>query len=293
MRILFIGCVIFSQKSLLGVLENGGNIIGIITKNRSKFNADFVDLGVIARKNDIPCYYFEDINSDEAYYAISEMNPEVIFCFGWSSLIKSRLLNYPKYGIIGYHPTELPKNRGRNPIVWALALGLSQTGSTFFKMNEGADSGDILNQKIVEITENDNANTLYEKLIITSISQIREFMPSILVKSVNFVPQNHGLSNYWRKRNFEDGLIDFRMSAKSIYNTVRALTKPYNGADFFYKGDKYKVFNSKVIEYNITNIEYGRVVEIRSNGIVVKCGENAILLNEIFFENLRVGEYIL
>ena len=60
------------------------------------------------------------------------MRPDIIFCFGWSRLIKEELLKIPKKGVVGYHPAMLPKNRGRHPLIWALALGIKTTGSTFF-----------------------------------------------------------------------------------------------------------------------------------------------------------------
>lgn len=81
--------------------------------------------------------YSIDINDNSSVKFIRECNPDIIYCFGWSQLIKSEILNIPKLGVIGNHPAELPKNRGRHPIIWALALGLKQTASTFFIMNEG------------------------------------------------------------------------------------------------------------------------------------------------------------
>ena len=82
---------------------------------------------------------------------IQDLNPDLIFCLGWSSLLKRSTLDIPKFGVIGYHPSLLPKNKGRHPIIWALALGLKETGSTFFLMNEGVDTGKIINQKRLKL----------------------------------------------------------------------------------------------------------------------------------------------
>ena len=65
-----------------------------------------------------------------------------------------------------FSPGLTPQNRGRHPIIWTLALGLCETGSTFFFMDEGADSGDILSQKKITILPEDNAGSLYQKLQI-------------------------------------------------------------------------------------------------------------------------------
>ena len=105
----------------------------------------------MSRKNNIPVRYTPNINSEEVIGWISNLAPDVIFCFGWSGLLKKELLQIPPMGVIGYHPTALPKNRGRHPITWALNLGLKETASTFFFMDDGIDSGDILSQKKVLI----------------------------------------------------------------------------------------------------------------------------------------------
>ena len=88
------------------------------------------------------------------------------------------MLTLPSLGLVGYHPALLPQNRGRHPIIWALALGLEETGSTFFFMDEGADTGDILSQRRVPITPEDDAGTLYDKLTTTALDQINAFCPA-------------------------------------------------------------------------------------------------------------------
>lgn len=132
MRILFIGTVEFSYKALKKLIELNAEIVGVCTKKKSDFNSDFEDLTPLCKKADIPFKYVNDINSNENIDWIRSLSPDIIFCFGWSNLIKKDLLNLPKMGVVGYHPALLPKNRGRHPIIWALVLGLNDSGSTFF-----------------------------------------------------------------------------------------------------------------------------------------------------------------
>ncbi len=89
-------------------------------------------------------------------------------------------MEIPKIGVIGYHPSALPANRGRHPIIWAIALGLNETASTFFFMDECADSGDVLSQAIISIEDSDDPRSLYTKVILSAMNQIEEFMPSLL-----------------------------------------------------------------------------------------------------------------
>ena len=152
MKILYIGTVEFSEKVLKKSINLGADIAGVVTKKKSSFNTDFVDLSGIAKRYKIPYRYCAgDINSDENAKWIKKIRPDVIFCFGLSQRLKKRILHSAPMGVIGFHPAKLPQNRGRHPIVWALVLGLRKTASTFFFMKEDIDNGDILNQKEVRI----------------------------------------------------------------------------------------------------------------------------------------------
>lgn len=126
MRIVFIGAVEFSFAALKHLVSMRAEIVGVCTVKQSKFNADHVDLANFCGANRIPSFYIEDINSEETLAWIKEASPDIIFCFGWSKLIKENLLMLAPLGVIGYHPAALPANRGRHPITWALVLGLKK-----------------------------------------------------------------------------------------------------------------------------------------------------------------------
>lgn len=182
MRIFLIGCVEFSHFSLqklLSMQNENLKIVGIVTKEKSAFNSDFYDL-----KQDvlnIPCLYVKDINDEKSIEFIKACEP------------------------------DLPQNRARHPIIWALFLGLKESGVSFFVMNKGADTGRILTQKKVKITQKDNAKTLYEKITKTALKELEKFASKLCKKSLKNKdfrsilheisrPQSKG--NAWRKRDF-------------------------------------------------------------------------------------------
>ncbi len=281
MKIVFIGAVIFSEKTLEKLITLKADIVGVCTLKKSSFNADHVDLTQLCMKHNIPVRYATDINSDENISWIKTLIPDVIFCFGWNRLIKTDLLNLAPMGVLGYHPTALPANRGRHPLIWALILGLNETASTFFFMDDGADSGDIISQYPIKISENDNAGTLYKRITETALEQIDDFLPTLQSGDCKRIKQDHRKSNTWRKRNKNDGKIDWRMSAITIHNLVRGLTKPYFGAHIEYKDKIIKVWETRVIRDDKKNIEPGKVILVDDNGIVVKTGKNSIHLIKI------------
>lgn len=293
MKILFMGTVEFSYKTLEKLIELNAEIVGVCTKKVSNFNSDFADLAPLCTKVNIPLRYVDDINSTESIDWIKSLKPDIIFCFGWSSLIKKDLLNLPQMGVVGYHPALLPKNRGRHPIIWALALGLKASGSTFFFMTEGADDGDILSQEEVEIFYEDDARSLYDKVLATALKQIEYFLPKLQNNSFQSFKQNNSLANTWRKRGKLDGKIDFRMTSAAIYNLVRALTKPYIGAHIEYNGKDVSVWKVKEVDFNWENIEHGKVLENDGRTIIVKTYDKAIkIIEHDFVELPKIGEYL-
>src|SRR5690349_18595800 len=124
MRVVFIGAVEFSQRALQCVLQSDAQVVGVCTLQSSTANADHRDLSADCDAHHVPWIYATDINSDAALEWIRARRPDVIFCFGWSRLLRRALLDMAPLGVVGFHPAALPANRGRHPLIWALALGL-------------------------------------------------------------------------------------------------------------------------------------------------------------------------
>lgn len=293
MKIVFIGTVQFSHDALEKLIELNANIVGVCTKERSKFNADYSELAPLCEKRGIPYRFVDDINSPGAIEWISSLAPDIIFCFGWSSLIKRELLNLAPMGILGFHPAALPQNRGRHPLIWAIALGLKESASSFFFMGEGADDGDILSQEFFAISSGDDAAKVYEKVTGVALGQIEKFLPLLETGKYPRQKQDHSKANVWRKRKKNDGKIDFRMTSKGIYDLVRALTSPYVGAHVEYGEDEIKVWETKPVDCTDNNIEPGKVLDVSGDVIKVKTWDSAILLLRHDFSTLPLaGDYL-
>ena len=293
MKVVLIGSVEFSLRALEKLIAIDVDLVGVCTKKSSTFNSDFFDLKPLCDINEVPCLYVDNINSTKNVEWIKNLNPDVIFCFGWSSLIKKDILAVAPMGVIGYHPAKLPKNRGRHPLIWALALGLKESASTFFFMDEDADTGDILSQVDFEISYQDDAHNLYDKVVEIALIQIEEFIPALEKDTYIRIKQNEKESNSWRKRNELDGEIDFRMNSRSIYNLTRALTRPYVGAHIKFNEINYSVWKVKESNDFQENIEPGKVLRVFDKIFVVKSYDGAIEIIEHDFKEMpKVGEYL-
>jgi methionyl-tRNA formyltransferase len=298
MKIGFIGCVRSSERALntlLSLRDEGIQIVGVITKESSPVNSDHVDLGQICKAQTIPYIYEAKGEQRSSIQFMQDCNPDVIYCFGWSYLLNEAMLELAPMGAIGFHPAKLPNNRGRHPIIWSLVLGLECTASTFFRMDQGADSGPILSQREIPILASDNATTLYEKILDISQGQILNFTRELASGQAAFVEQDNLQSTYWRKRTRADGLIDWRMHAADIHCLIRALTDPYPGAEFVFNGEAIKVWESRLVDSLYPrNIEPGYVLKVEGLSILVKCsGEGALWLHKFGSSVVpQVGDYL-
>lgn len=289
-----IGTVDFTLRMLEVVHHSAAEVVGVVTSCDESINSDYVDLEPFCESQQIPVLKTDDINDRSTVAWVAKKAPDVIFCLGWSRLLQAPIINIPRFGVIGYHPAALPKNRGRHPIIWALALGLTETASTFFAICEGADTGDIVSQKRVLIHAEDDASSLYVKLSDVAAEQLLGLIEGLQLGVINRIPQDLEAGNSWRKRTAADGAIDWRMSAHSIHNLVRALSPPYVGAHFDYRGMEIKVWRSRVgIDAGDVNSEPGKVLEVTDSCLRVKCGCGTIDLISIMpCVDISEGEYL-
>lgn len=293
MRILVIGNIVITQNIILRLLNLKCNIVGVVS-GKKKLNSDFADIKKTCRKKNLSHYFTRDINNEATFKWIYKKKPDFIFCFGWSRLIKNKLLKVFKNKIIGMHPAKLPYNRGRHPLIWPIILGMKQSALTFFLLDKGVDTGQILDQKIFKISKTEKSYTLYQKVNQIALNRL----PKILSKLKNLKIKNIKLispkGNFWRKRNVNDGIVDWRMSAVDILKLINALNKPYIGCQFIYKKKLIKIWKGKILKSKkFHNIEYGKVIKKMNNSYLIKCADYPILISNLEPNvNLKVGCYL-
>jgi methionyl-tRNA formyltransferase len=295
----FIGCVQSTEVSLKAALARSEiDVRGILTKRNNSYNSDFVDISKLAADSGCIVIYEEDTNDTSLANILVNLKIDVVFVIGWSRLLTSEILNIPRYGVIGFHPSALPRNRGRHPLIWSLALGLDETASTFFSIDQGTDSGPILSQEFLQITREDTAQSLYDKIMMLIPTQIDGIIDQMVSGYLCGVQQDHTLATSWRKRSDVDGLIDWRMSAIAVFNLTRALTHPYIGAEFEHKDHVVKLWRCEVVIEGVPRTaEPGKVLEVDARGPLIKTGLGADggavrLLDIQFCPELKKGDYL-
>ena len=239
-RIVFVGAHMEAYAPFQHLIELDENIVGLVTLDAGSMSkvAGAMDLTALAEKAGIATLRVANINEAAAVSWIREKAPDVLLVVGWTQLLKTELLRVPRFACLGFHASLLPKYRGRAPVNWAIINGESVTGNTMITLEPEADTGDIVAQRTIPITEEDDCKTLYQKVSKTEVEMLEEILPLIRRGSLPRQKQDDAQATVMRKRRPEDGLIDWGRSTREIYNWVRALTDPYPGAFSFLNGEK-------------------------------------------------------
>ena len=282
MRTVWVSFDVIGHRCLDASADAGAEIVGVVTlpgpidPNRSGQCA-FDDT---ASRYGAALVESADVNESRTVNAVAELAPEAIFVVGWSQLVRDPFIRLASRGVYGMHPTLLPRHRGRAPIPWAIISGLARTGVTLFEITDPtADSGPIVGQVEVPIACDEDAQTLYDKTADAHVDLIRRCVPTLIEGTAPRIPQDPTRASSWPRRTPADGIIDWETRAPFLDAWVRAQTRPYPGAFTFAGEERIVVWRARPVE--APPAPAGTVVELRTEGPVVACGEGSLMLVEV------------
>ena len=213
-------------------------------------------------------------NNKSEYEYFKNLNLDLVIIVAYGMIIPKEFLSLSKEGFINLHASILPKWRGAAPIQRSIMNKDKETGISVMKINEKLDEGDISHIFKINIEENENAQTLSDRLSNLASEKISEVIDSIFDREVNFKPQDHSKATYAEKIKKTEGLIDWNDKAEDIIGKINGLY-PYPGGYFIYKGERYKILKAQI---SFNKDQSGKVI---SNDLEISCGENSIKILEI------------
>jgi methionyl-tRNA formyltransferase len=285
MNIVFIGASIFGLKCLEKCRTISSCSVATVITAPQKFsisyrpegvkNVLYADIKGYCKANGIPCEEIMDGMKDlELSYKVKSLQPDAFIVAGWYHMIpKSWRDIAPAYGL---HASLLPDYSGGAPLVWAIINGEEKTGITFFQFSDGVDNGPIVGQKETCIGCEDTIKTLYDRVEVLGIDLLKEYLPKLANGTVVLKEQDETKRRLFPQRSPEDGLIDWSLSAKRIYDFIRAQTKPYPGAFTKFRGKLVRLWSS--LEYSSLSYDLG-IGEFlyEANCLFVGCGDGKVL----------------
>ena len=246
LKVVFMGTSDFAVPILERLIEET-NVLLVVTqpdKVRGRNNkVSFSPVKELAVKNNIEVFQPEKIK--ENYKIIIDKNPDIIITAAYGQIIPEELLFFSKYKAINVHASLLPKYRGGAPINRAIENGEKYLGITIMYMDKLMDNGDMISQRKIELKEEDNFDTMNEKLSILGRDLLMDTLPSVLSGTNEREKQKEEDVTIIKLLKKEELLIDFNKDAISVYNKIRSLDS-VPGAYAFLNNKKYKLFDVRV-----------------------------------------------
>ncbi len=275
MRIAFMGTPDFSVECLKALVNSEHQIVGVFCQPDKpvgrKQELTPPDVKVEALKHNLPVFQPISLKNGKGVEILEEIRPDLVVVVAYGKILPADFLEYPKYGCINVHASILPKYRGASPIHYAVLNGDKVTGVTVQQMDEGVDTGDILNIKECEIGIDDTTEYMYEVLAPLGAEALMETVALIENGNLNPLKQNEAEATHVGLLSKDMSPIDWTKTAFEVHNKIRGLYS-WPGASTKLGGKTLKIHSSVLSDKTGHNIP-GEIID-NNGSIFVACGDN-------------------
>lgn len=277
MRIVFMGTPDYSVKTLEALVNEGHEVVAVFAQPDKPVGRKQILTPPATKQKaielDIPVYQPTTLRDGSALELLKQLNPEVIVVVAYGKILPKEILELPKFGCINGHASLLPRHRGASPIQWCIVCGDKTTGVTTMFMDEGMDTGDILDTTEIQIGEQETAEELFERLSDISAELMLKTLSKLQNGTATRTPQNETEATYAPIIKKEMAHIDFNKTAEEICNAVRGYYS-WPCAFCFMDGKRLKVISAKPSNGKGAA---GEVIE-NEGKLVVACKDGAVEL---------------
>lgn len=288
MKIAVVGYGEMFSNLVLGALESGNKVVGVMRYERTKYNSFVLFLkDIFCAGKDISFIKSlklheikaKSVNSEDFKNEILKLNPDIILVGSWGEKFSRETINLPKIGTVNCHPSLLPKYRGPNPYIRVIDNGEELTGVTFHLMNEKFDAGAVLLQKkipVIQGVNGDTGATLKNKCCNLARCGAAELFANLDREIIIPIPQSDKDSTYYPQVGADDMVLDFRKTASEINRKIRAMT-PWQSVFVPHGEEFFKVGEHEIKENTTEYKKYGTIVEKSKNSFSVLCSDGKIV----------------
>ena len=294
-KIIFMGTPIFAVPILKSLYQNGYLISTVYTQPPQKSQrGQKINKSPIQGISETLNLEFRSPkslkNNKEEYEFLKRLDADIAIVVAYGQIIPKEFLNLTKKGFINIHASLLPKWRGAAPIQRSIINLDKETGISIMKIEEKLDVGPVYNYYKIEIKDNDNTETISEKLSLLAAEKIIDNIDDILEDKQEFIEQNHNEATYASKIEKLEGKLNWNDSAENIIGKINGLY-PSPGAWFMYKGERYKILKAAI------GFGLGEIGEVVDDYLEINCNnKKTIKVLEIQRQGKRpqnIGEFIL
>ena len=283
LRIIFAGTPEFAAIHLQALLDSQHQLVAVYTQpdrpagRGKKLKASPVKY--LAISNDIPVYQPKSLRDVEQQNILNNLNADLMVVVAYGLILPEQVLTAPKYGCINVHASLLPRWRGAAPIQRAIEAGDRETGVTIMQMDAGLDTGDMLIKASCDITEDETAASLHNKLATIGAPALKEALNLIARQVCKPEVQNDELSCYAAKIDKAEAEVNWIESAETIERKIRAFN-PFPIAFSTFNNDRVKIWKASASNKD-SGAPAGTITGHDEDTIVVACGSGTLYLEKI------------
>ena len=291
MKVVFMGTPDFAVGTLEAIVGAGHEVAAVVTQpDKPKGRGGVMAMSPVkecALRHGLTVLQPLKARSPEFVDEIKAINPDVIVVVAFGQIIPSEIIHMPKFGCINVHASLLPKYRGASPIQWTVLDGCEYSGVTTMLMDEGIDTGDILETATVKLDERETGGSLFDRLSLVGAKLLVETLDKAEAGQLHPVKQDDSQSSYVRMIDKSFGLMDFAQPVEVLERRVRALN-PWPSA-FTHMDEKLlKIWDATVIQDN--NVKAGDYGKVKTDGktcFMVACDGGYLSVNELQLEGKK------
>ena len=291
LKLVFMGTPEISAYVFEKMILDGYHFVGLVAQPDHpvgrKGIIEKVPTKVVAEKYNIPVYQPVKIRND--YSFIEEIKPDLVITLAYGQIVPQGFLDVPRLGCLNLHGSLLPKYRGASPVQTALINGEKVTGVTLMEMIKEMDAGRMYAKKEIEIAEDDNATSLFNKVKIAASELVLEALPKYINGELPGEKQNEEEVTFCSTIKPEQEKLDLELSAKSLIGWIRGLSDE-PGAYLYLNNLKLKIYKAKLID-NSLSAEVGTIIKADKNGLYMQAKDGVIALLEIQKEGKKRMDY--
>ena len=290
MRVIFMGTPDFATGTLEEIVLAGHEVVGVVTqpdkpKGRGK-NLMPTPVKEVAMKYNLPVYQPKKVREPEFVEVLRGLKPDVMVVAAFGQIISKEILEMPKYGCINVHASLLPAYRGAAPIQWAVINGDKESGVTIMQMDEGIDTGDMIEKVVVPIAEDETDGSLFDKLSEAGAKLCVKVLQDLEDgKAVREKQPEESTTPYARMIDKKMGAIDWEKPAKEIEQLIRGLN-PWPSAYTRLQGKTLKIWKAEVLLEHSQEAP-GQITEVTKDSIVVQTGQGRLKILELQLEGKK------
>ncbi len=291
MRILFMGTPLIAANSLQHLIdEKKHDICAVFTRQDKPVGRKKIltapPVKIIAQKYNLNVFQPRTLKDEQIFDIIQNLNPDIIVVVAYGRILPKNILDIPKHGAVNLHVSLLPKYRGAAPVQWAIINGENKTGVTIMQLDEGLDTGDIIDCLPVDINENENSQDLMEKVSAQGAIFLCDTLDKIQSDNITKIKQNNENASHAPPLTKEMAQFNFNEDAKKLHNLIRGMY-PWPIAFFELDGKKIKVSKSELYfnADNNTSVKQGELINLKP--LTIACKNGALILHEIIPEGSK------